>query len=178
MSDHDDELIARVAAELKAPVDLGSALDARITARIAGRLPDPASGPLDAAWRWPIAVSPLAGLAVAAGVVAVLLFGNRLTSGPGEPRSVEMQFVYVDLSASSVALVGDFNGWDPTATPLARAPGDGIWAVTLPLPPGRYHYSFVVDGTHWARDPTAPRALGDHFDRPTSAVTIGGGDSE
>src|SRR5688572_16778387 len=100
----------RVAAELKEPVDLGPSIDARIMARIAGRLPDPARGPLGTAWRWlrepqRVAVSPLAGLAVAAGVVAVVLFGSRVTSGPREPRPVEIQFVYVDAGASSVALV-------------------------------------------------------------------------
>jgi hypothetical protein len=48
----------------------------------------------------------------------------------------------------------------------------------VPLRPGRYHYSFVVDGRRWARDPAAPRALGEHFDRPTSAVTVRGGGTE
>ena len=43
--------------------------------------------------------------------------------------------------------------------------------VTVPLRPGRYRYTFIVDGT-WRRDPAAPRALEDDFGQPTSVITI------
>ena len=73
-------------------------------------------------------------------------------------------------NAASVSVVGDFNDWDPRATPLH--PGtDGVWTATLPLRPGRYRYTFIVDGS-WRRDPAAPRALEDDFGRPTSVITI------
>jgi 1,4-alpha-glucan branching enzyme len=67
--------------------------------------------------------------------------------------------------------VGDFNDWDPRATPL-RATADSVWSVVVPLRPGRYHYTFVVDGTRWSRDPSAPRALEDDFGTPTSVITV------
>ncbi len=44
-----------------------------------------------------------------------------------------------------VSLVGSFNGWNPTATPMCPA-GRGRWARALFLSPGRYHYALVVDG--------------------------------
>ena len=68
-------------------------------------------------------------------------------------------------------VVGDFNDWDPAATPLRRA-SDGVWSVTRAAPPGRYRYTFIVDGTRWRRDPAAPPALGDDFGTPTSVITV------
>jgi hypothetical protein len=41
----------------------------------------------------------------------------------------------------------------------------------VPLRPGRYRYTFIVDGT-WHRDPAAPRALEDDFGTPTSVITV------
>lgn len=47
--------------------------------------------------------------------------------------------------ARKVAVVGPFNGWDPTVHPLVRTV-TGHWAITVFLPPGRLVYCFVVDG--------------------------------
>ena len=55
--------------------------------------------------------------------------------------------------AQSVTVVGNFNGWE--ATPLSDEDGDGIWTASIPLPPGRYEYAFVVDGRWWGQDPLA-----------------------
>jgi 1,4-alpha-glucan branching enzyme len=47
--------------------------------------------------------------------------------------------------ARSVCLVGDFNKWDPGTHPM-RNKGHGKWQRALLLTPGRYGYSFLVDG--------------------------------
>jgi len=65
--------------------------------------------------------------------------------------------------ARTVAVAGDFNGWDVTATPLTDANGDGIWTATVPIEPGRYAYMFVVDGTRWVLDPDAEAVQPDGF---------------
>jgi len=39
-----------------------------------------------------------------------------------------------------VALVGDMTGWSP----VELAPAAGGWALSLPLPPGRYEYRLEV----------------------------------
>jgi 1,4-alpha-glucan branching enzyme len=67
--------------------------------------------------------------------------------------------------------VGDFNGWSVGATPLVRR-GEA-WTVELPLAPGRHVYSFVVDGSEWVADATAPRVPEDDFGRPSSVVLVG-----
>jgi 1,4-alpha-glucan branching enzyme len=58
--------------------------------------------------------------------------------------------------AKTVALVGDFNEWSPTRHPMARGPDD-VWYVDLELPPGRHEYKFVVNGSEWWNDPSAPK---------------------
>jgi 1,4-alpha-glucan branching enzyme len=67
--------------------------------------------------------------------------------------------------------VGDFNRWDPNATPLRRSADGRTWTVAVPLPSGRHVYAFVVDGGLTA-DPTAPRAAGDDFGEPSSVVVV------
>jgi hypothetical protein len=47
--------------------------------------------------------------------------------------------------AREVALVGDFNGWDPEAEPMAPAP-DGWWQAAIRLPAGSFAYAYLVDG--------------------------------
>ena len=83
-----------------------------------------------------------------------------------------VQFGFVAPHASSVALVGDFNNWDPKATPLRAASTGGVWSVEVPIQPGRHLYAFVVDGTVWRPDPAAPQASGEDYGEPNSALTV------
>ena len=85
-------------------------------------------------------------------------------------RPTEVRFTLEIPGSSRVALVGDFNDWNPDATPLAPA-GPSAWTVTIPLPPGRYRYTFVVDGSRWVADP-AGAAAPDDFGQPTSVITV------
>jgi len=85
-----------------------------------------------------------------------------------------VKFVFAGPRASTVALVGDFNGWDTTKTPMARDPRTGTWSVALPLNAGRHVYSFVVDGTTWANDPSAPMAPDDGFGHASSVKNVPG----
>ncbi|MBW1872688.1 MAG: hypothetical protein JRJ19_11525 [Deltaproteobacteria bacterium] len=45
-----------------------------------------------------------------------------------------------------VSVIGDFNGWNETATPLSDSNGDGVYTVRLDLQPGLYQYRLWVDG--------------------------------
>lgn len=182
-----DNLIERVVETLKEPVAIDPSFDARVMSEIE-QLPAPGASPTRRLYEWlrrthTIRVSPIGGLAVAAGLAAVVIAGNmvwrsRTAVGPLEAPAAALQttiqFVFVAAGAGSVTVVGDFNDWDVSATPLVRSEGDGVWAVTVPLAPGRYRYSFLVDGTTWLSDPLAVRAVEDEFGRPNSVLTIGG----
>lgn len=76
-------------------------------------------------------------------------------------------------AAREVAIVGDFNGWDDKATPMASRSADGTWSARIALAPGRHVYAFVVDGQKWVVDPLAPQVSDDGYG-PANAVVIDG----
>jgi len=88
-----------------------------------------------------------------------------------EPTAVT--FVFRAPGASRVTLVGDFNGWDPTATPLKRAATGDSWTARVPLARGLHAYAFVIDGRDWAPDPSAPLAPVAVFGRRNSLLVVG-----
>ena len=183
------DIIERVVETLKEPVRIDPSFDARVMSEIA-KLPVPGTSTfgLRSLYQWllrrrTISLSPLGGLAMAAGIAALALAGNMMLGSSASPDPAELagglqqttvQFVLVAPTAASVAVVGDFNDWDLAATPLVRSEGAGVWAVTVPLAPGRYRYSFLVNGTTWLHDPRAARAVEDEFGRTNSVLTIGG----
>lgn len=187
MAEH-ERTIARVIETLREPVRIDPSLDDRVMAAIEP-VPRPETRAAGRrallAWlrrRRTIQLSPLGGLAMAAGLAALVLAGSRIAapreedrSGASEPgySAQVTQFVLVAPAAASVTLVGDFNDWSLSATPLVKEAGDGMWWVALPLSPGRYRYAFIVDGATWRGDPNAPAAE-DEFGRPSSVVSIGG----
>jgi hypothetical protein len=73
--------------------------------------------------------------------------------------------------ASVVAVVGDFNGWDPDVHRLA-ARKDGWWAITLVLPAGVYQYAFWVDGELMAPAPDEP-SVPDGFGGRNGLLVVG-----
>ena len=201
----DDEVLRRLAEALRRPGPVDRALDARLDgfeARVMAAIAAPDDERRDADRRpWllrprTVRVRPLSALATAAALLIALVGGARLlqtrsvgtaapTTAPAiaaapvaAPRDTVrlVQFVYLAPNAARVELVGDFNGWQGAATPLHRTPS-GLWAVELPLSPGRYTYTFVVDGRDFRPDPSAPRALVDDFGTPSSVVTVGGGNT-
>jgi hypothetical protein len=148
-------------------------------------------------WRWfvdrQVRLTPLGSMALAAGLVGIGVFlgvsGRVNRDGPqtGQRQPVAAAqgqlpvsdtvvrevFVLVAPQAKHVSVVGDFNQWNPTATPLVRADKDGPWTVTLPLDAGRHVYSFMVDG-RWTSDPSAPLAP-DGFGHANSVLMVTGG---
>ena len=156
-----DPTLRRAVAELRTPVALDAEVDRRALVEIR-------AGP-----RAPQIRFWLVG-AVAAGIAVVLLTRLPSPSTPTRPIPVaaETRPVLLRLAApaSRVSVVGDFNDWDPAATPLRR--DGGTWTVQLHLRPGRYHYTFLIDGRRWASDPAEPRAAESDFGAPMSVLTV------
>jgi chromosome partitioning protein len=61
-------------------------------------------------------------------------------------------FVTLYPRAGTVQVAGDFNNWQPTATPLEKVGSSGVWQTKIKLPTGKYRYRLVVDG-QWQQDP-------------------------
>lgn len=77
----------------------------------------------------------------------------RNQGGAHNMRSVN--FVCDAPEAQSVALVGDFNNWNPHSHPMKRQP-DGAWLLRPELKHGHHRYAYLVDGVMTLD----PRAMG------------------
>lgn len=73
-------------------------------------------------------------------------------------NSVQVTFYTAEaINADSICLVGDFNDWDETATPMTPLK-DGRFKVMLELDPERdYEFRYLVDGEEWHNDWEADR---------------------
>ena len=169
-----DALLRAVAAELKQSVPARTSLAQQVLAEI--RRP-----PHERALRWlvrprAVRISPLGMLAAAASIAGLFVLGRavlaREAAAPGAPS---VQFVLFAPTAGRVTLVGDFNDWDPAATPLVPSrQRAGLWTVEVPLAPGPHEYAFLLDGSRWMADPAAPVAADGEFGTPNSVLTVTG----
>ena len=66
----------------------------------------------------------------------------------------QRQFTLSAPEAKFVCLAGDFTQWQEHAIPM-RKTRTGVWKASVNLPPGTYHYRFLVDGV-WRDDPSCP----------------------
>ena len=114
------------------------------------------------------------GAVVATGLrrpVASVADATPAVSGPAQAPVVLVRLVVVQPGARVVQAAGDFNGWNPSRTPLEQTT-DGAWTVTLPLEPGRYEYQFVVDGDRWIGDPFAVEQSNDGFGSRNAVLDV------
>jgi 1,4-alpha-glucan branching enzyme len=76
---------------------------------------------------------------------------------PGRQGKVRVTFsMPAGIWADTIHLVGDFNGWDATSTPLRLH--DLGWSVALDLDPGyAYQYRYLINGSEWYNDWRADR---------------------
>ncbi len=125
-----------------------------------------------------VRVSPLAAGLVGAALVIAMLVPSRgvddaLTDAPadGEPV-VYVQFVLEAPAATSVAVAGDFSGWEP-AFALEDPDGDGVWSARVPLRPGVHTYMFLIDDMNWQTDPNAGRYQDDGFGNRNAVLAVG-----
>ncbi len=187
MAESDDHLKAELARLYRSRASGGATARARLMERVrAARPPRPESAAL-AWWLEPRNLA-LPAPAWAAIALVLLALGASLTwvgqrvdrlrardplvaSASVTGASQVVRFALEAPGASRVALVGDFNGWDPQASPMRRL-GD-TWALSVPVARGRHVYAFVVDGREWLSDPGAPLAPEDEFGFRKSVVVVG-----
>jgi hypothetical protein len=203
VSEHErDPFIDEIAGELKRPVRFDSGFESRVMAAL-----DPSTASLDesrtSSTPWLLRprtfyVSPLAGLAVAAGLVAIITMSvlrtapnaqlastapdtsfvlppssqfRHVSNAPSSaPALYAAPFTYIDRTARSVAVVGSFNDWDPTKGVLTQT-SDSIWSANIMLAPGRYEYQLVVDGK-WIADPSAQQRSDSEFGTANSVLMV------
>ena len=89
----------------------------------------------------------------------------------GRPNEKPTEFVLELPTAKTVAVAGSFNSWDAKKTPM-RKDSNGGWKATVSLPPGRYEYRFVVNGTEWVTDPRAKESVDNGMGSSNSVLTV------
>jgi hypothetical protein len=180
--DHEDELINRIGAGLRVVAPLDERFDARVMAEIAS-LPQPVPGGIAAVSQWlrrplNLRVSPLAGLAAAAALAAVLVWNRQPESASRRDGTGRCSGVLLARHGSTLGGLRARAG----VRDVGRRRNDGChhaaphgwrWSVALRLVPGRHRYAFVLDGVRWIADPLAPPAPDDDFGSPGSVVTVG-----
>jgi Glycogen recognition site of AMP-activated protein kinase len=72
--------------------------------------------------------------------------------------------------AARVSVVGDWNGWDPSAQPLAEERA-GRFRARVAVPGGRHEYAFVVDG-QTVSPPDAAQYVPDGFGGQNGVLTV------
>jgi hypothetical protein len=187
----DDAFAERVARPLRTPEHASRGFEDSLIAAIRADAPLPRlvprrTRPLSPPW-WSAAtirLSPIAGIAMAAGIAAVAAVVGRATvqatitpaspavvaTAPVQDTITFVRFVFVGR-AKSVKLVGDFNNWGGEPVELDHT-ASGTWTASVPLTNGRYEYAFIVDGERWIADPLAPSSS-DEFDTRSSVITVG-----
>lgn len=96
---------------------------------------------------------------------------RQVSVASGQEAAVYVRLVLLQPGARSVAVAGDFNGWNPSQTKLERTEG-GVWTATIALKPGRYQYMFVIDGKQWIADPLAAEGTGDGFGSQNAVLDV------
>jgi hypothetical protein len=96
--------------------------------------------------------------------------GDAPTESPATAAPEAISFRIDAPDAARVTVAGDFNGWQPEALTMTRAP-DGAWLARASLPPGRYAYMYIVDG-QWTTPPDAARTQDDGFGSQNAIIDI------
>lgn len=86
------------------------------------------------------------------------------------PVEKPVEFILNQPQARAAAVVGSFNDWDVSRTPMSLETA-GCWKATVWLPAGRYEYRFVVDG-RWISDPNAKEHVQNTFGSTNSVRVV------
>ena len=185
----DDEFAERIAQPLRAPEVLAPDFEARLMLQARAELARHRAVPARRSWwttRRMVMASPLAGLALAAGITALAAISTLTVARRATPQAASVavlhdtvqlvRFVFADSSARTVSLVGDFNGWARERTPLHATARAGVWSVSVPLTPGRHEYAFIVNGERWVADPLSPGNR-DEFGTESSVLLLASNDA-
>jgi 1,4-alpha-glucan branching enzyme len=96
-------------------------------------------------------------------------FAPRTQATGPEAEEAQVVFTFYRPSAKRVQLAGDWpeNNWargdgavgEVNIGLMSSEKGDGMWAIKVPLRPGRYRYLFLVDEVSWHTDPGNPEEV-------------------
>ncbi len=74
-------------------------------------------------------------------------------------------------NARSVTIVGDFNNWHHTSSPL-KALKNGNYTISLDLERGEHCFRYLIDGKRWENDWCADKYVPNSFGTDDSVVVL------
>ena len=78
----------------------------------------------------------------------------------------------VAKGAGAISIVGEFNDWQPGATPM-KSLKSGEFTATVDLPAGReYQFRYLIDGETWENDGKADKYVRTCFGDCDNSVVI------
>lgn len=84
----------------------------------------------------------------------------------------KITFTIPSNNATKAVVVGDFNNWDPSATPLKKQK-NGVFKGTIDVETGKsYEFKYIVDGVYY-NDPEVEEKVFNSFANDyNSVVTV------
>lgn len=105
--------------------------------------------------------------ALAAAIIALIL--STLPSDDAVYR--QNRFVIYEPDASRVEIAGSFTDWK--RIPLDKTGDSGYWELTMTLPEGEHHFSYILEGRQRVADPTIRTREPDDFGGYNSILRVG-----
>ena len=106
--------------------------------------------------------------ALAVAIVALLL----TTMPSSEAVSKQNRFVIYKPQASRVEIAGSFTNWKRIS--MQRIGDSGYWELTMALPEGEHHFTYILGGRQRFADPTILTRELDDFGGYNSILYVGG----
>lgn len=88
---------------------------------------------------------------------------NKKISPKG--KSIRVTFeLPADVASESIAVVGDFNEWNPEEHRMKLNAKKGVWSKSISFKPGDAHeFRYLVDGFAWRNDEAADRYVSNPY---------------
>jgi len=91
---------------------------------------------------------------------------------PGGNRCRVWFYLPADVQAETAHLVGDFNQWDESATPMKKKK-DGTFYIVLTLDTSHdYQFRYLLDGERWENDWQADAYVENPLGGENSVVSV------
>ncbi|SDE31483.1 Glycogen recognition site of AMP-activated protein kinase [Dyadobacter soli] len=74
--------------------------------------------------------------------------------------------------AKKIALVGEFNGWNPEEAIALKKQKDGSFKTSLELGAGEYQFRYILDGEKWENDWEADKYVPAGVDATENSVVV------